>query len=320
MPYNKSDLRRFKGIDNHLNRQRRVKRKRLADIFGVDERQISRDVKYMKDEFEAPIVYDNDGYYYSEKFNMPLNLALSREEVNQLRFAIATLNQFQHLDIFSDLAGLIERIENSVRFKISDVEHNFIYFEKVPFYVGTELVEFFIKAIRLTRVVTFDYQSFRNSYTLTHNFHPYILKEHTNRWYVIGYLPSQQSITSFALERIVQNDTLTLSEKYFDVISTFNPNDYFKYTYGMTVLSENKVEDVILSFTPIQAKFFKSKPFHEYEIVEENSENFIVKMKLIPNLELIRKLASFGSDIKVLSPISLVERLSEYLQNALDLY
>jgi predicted DNA-binding transcriptional regulator YafY len=320
MPKNKAQLLRIKGIDDRLNRWSRVKQKRLAKIFEVTERQIGRDIKYMKDEFNAPITHDNEGYFYTENFSIPLNLSLTGEEIRQLKLAVKTLNQYQHLDAFADLGGLIDKIESSVRFKLPDIKHNFIHFEKVPFYQGTELLEFFIDAIERTQTVTFDYQSFKSEYPINHIIHPYILKEHTNRWYVIGFLPAQNSITSFALERIIQNEGFKFIPSHFDVHPEFNATTFFENTFGMTVYANKPIEKIILSFTPLQGKYFESKPFHKYKIIEKNAEQLTVEMHLIPNLELIRKLVSFGSGVEVIAPTRLKESLLRYLNEAMIKY
>ena len=88
----------------------------------------------------------------------------------------------------------------------------------------------------------------------------------------------------------------------------------------MTVYTDKKIEEVMLSFSSLQAQYFKSKPFHHYETVYENTNELVVKMLLKPNYELIRKLAGMGNSVKVLQPISLINQLTEYHQNALKQY
>ena len=88
----------------------------------------------------------------------------------------------------------------------------------------------------------------------------------------------------------------------------------------MTVLQDRDPEEIILSFTPLQAKYFESKPFHQYEVVEKNQQYLIIKMRLIINYELIRKLAGFGTGVKVLRPITLKKELIQYLQAAIEQY
>lgn len=320
MPINKEQLRRIKGIDRQINRCKRVKSGQLASFFEVSTKTIGRDIEYMRNKFDAPIISDNNGYHYSSPFNIPLDLTITGEEIRKLKVAVETLNQFQHLDIFQDLSGLIKKIEHSVHFKLPEATSEFIHFEAVPHYEGTELIELFIRAMETQQAVSFDYQSFKNDVPTEHILHPYVIKEHTNRWYIIGFLPAHASITSFALDRIVKNENLKILEQYFTKKVDFDIDAFFRYTYGMAVHSEREVEVVTLSFSPLQAKYFESKPFHKYENISESSDEFVVKMQLIPNFELVRKLVSFGGGVKVLSPDSLRNEVVKYFEQALKLY
>lgn len=321
MPINKDKLRRIEGIDNRLKRWRRAKKHRLARIFSVTEKTIQRDIKYMKEVLDAPITNDQEGYYYTTSFELKIKTELSGDEINQLKIAVKTLNQFQHLDVFANLETIIEQIDYSVHFKTAKKRSNFIYFEKVPFYEGTELLDFFIESIEQQRAVRFHYCPYKTDTTLLHVFHPYLIKEHTNRWYVVGFLPSQDSYCSFALDRIIQDHKLFITDDNFTVKKGFDPKIFFQYTYGMTVHTEHAVEEMVLAFTPLQAKYFISKPFYPYEeITTEREDIFIVRMNIIPNFEFLRKIASMGDGVKVLKPLSFQQKLLAYHQNAIQQY
>ena len=225
-----------------------------------------------------------------------------------MQVAVETLSQLQHLDIFKDLQGVFQKIRQSVEFKISTPSvSRTIYFEPVPFYQGTEHIAVFLKAIEATRSVSFKYHSFKSPTPFEHEINPYFLQEYGNRWYIIGLSKKYQKVTSFALERI-EGEPEILKE-YFDIPKGFSPNKIFENTYGMTNDYDAPIEEIILQFKPLQAKYFKSKPFHKYTIVEESKEHLIIKLNLKVNYELIRKLVSMGHEVKVLEPIELINKL-----------
>ena len=262
----------------------------------------------------------NRGFFYSDTFSLPLNLGLTGEEISQLQLAAKTLNQFKHLHIFKDLQGLIEKIEGSVNFEVTGEKNNHIFFETVPAYKGTEHIDFFLSAIKKQRMVEFEYQSFTGDKVFSHKFCPYFLKEHTNRWYVIGELHrgNEKSISPYALERIIVNEKMKMTNIPFSIKDGFNLENHFKHTYGIAVFAENAIEDIILEFSDTQFKYFKSKPFHHYKEIEGCPNRVI--MKLIPNFELKRKLASLGNGVKVIHPKSLQSDLIAYLNKAVYQY
>jgi predicted DNA-binding transcriptional regulator YafY len=224
--------------------------------------------------------------------------------------AVGILDQFKHLDIFKDLEATVDKLEQAIKIRTSTkTAPTHIFFEAIPFYQGTELMPFFLNAIDLKRAVRFQYQSFKSPTVRRHDLHPYFLQEFSHRWYIVGWSPLYQAIMPFALDRIVDEPELLSDD--FEIPENFNRDEYFKNTYGITRYSETEVAEVVLSFSTIQAKYFKSKPFHPYSIVSEAEDALVVKMQLVVNFELKRKILGFGSEVKVLQPASLCEEIKQ---------
>ena len=77
---------------------------------------------------------------------------------------------------------------------------------------------------------------------------PYLLKEYQNRWYLIGTTGGADDFKTFGIDRISELD---VKKETFKLIPNINPNELFENTVGLNY-SANKLEDVILSFTPYQ--------------------------------------------------------------------
>ncbi len=292
----------------------------LIHLCEVSKSQLKNDIIYMRDAFDAPIKNDRKlkAYIYTEDFELANDLKLTRNDYLKLKVAFKTLAQFKHLDVYKDFEGIYYKIENSFRYKSSDNKTSPIHFEKVPYYKGTEHIQIFLEAIENTQMIKFEYLSTYATKSLTHAFQPYFIKEHSNRWYAIGFLPKENSITTFALDRIINKPTLT--NHFYDIPKDFDIEKHYEFTYGIGVDLENKIETVILEFQPTQTRFFKSKPFHAYTIIQEDENKFIVEMQLRPNFELTRKLVSFGKGVKVLKPESLKNSIIKYFKDALSQY
>jgi predicted DNA-binding transcriptional regulator YafY len=320
MPKNKNQIQRYQVINHLLNLRKGavVHISELVDRCKASERTVKGDIQFLRNQHDAQIEYDTqrNGYYYVEPFDLPIDLALTQTDIARLQIAVETLNQFQHLDIFKDLQGVFQKINQSVRFKLDKDPSvsKAIYFEPVPFYRGTEHIPIFLKAIEATRSLRFQYQSFKSVQAFEHEINPYFLQEFGNRWYVIGLSKTHQKITSFALERITDNPEIL--KTYFAIPKDFKPEKYFDNTYGMTHDYDKPIEEIILQFKPLQAKYFKSKPFHHYEVVEDVQDCFIVKMNLIVNYELVRKIVSMGNEVKVLHPQSLIQIVKQFFEEA----
>lgn len=315
-------LTNIKKVGNALEIGKKKTTKELAIRLGMSTRTVLRCIKDLKVTYKAKIdSHKRNGHSLNEYFYFPLDQPITSEELSTLKTAVETLNQFKHLDIFKNIEGLLEKIESSVRFNVAG-DKNHIFFESVPNYKGTQHIPFFLDAIKKQRIVEFEYQSFTSDKIYLHKFCPYFLKEHTNRWYVIGelWLTDKKVISPYALERIIVNEKMRLTDQPFRVREGFSPTEHFNHTYGIAVMEESNVEDVILEFTIIQAKYFESKPFTDYQDISEEQNCTRVKIKIKPNKELIRKLASMGNGVKIIAPKPLKDKVVEYLELALLQY
>lgn len=318
---NKYQFERYRKIHDRikLRSSRGATSNELMDLCEISKSQLKNDIIFLRDYYEAPIKYDRKlkAYIYTKDFELANDLKLTRNEYLKLQVAFKTLAQFKHLDIYKDFEGIYYKIENSFRYQ-SNTQTSPIYFEKVPYYKGTGHIKIFLEAIENTQMIEFEYLSTYATQSLMHVFQPYFIKEHSNRWYVIGHLPKEKSITTFALDRIIGLPVLI--NTFYDIPQSFDVKKHYEFTYGIGVYLDKPIETVVLEFTSKQALFFESKPFHPYKTSHRGENKLIVEMQLRLNFELIRKLVSFGKGVKVLKPESLRNSIIKYFKDALSQY
>ncbi len=317
------NFKRYRTIHDKmiLRRGQGASLEELCTACKIQKSQLKANLKYMREELNAPIKYQRSTktYVYTEEYEFSNDLMLSRSEYNKLKLAFETLAQYKHIPAYKDFEGVFDKIEKSFQYKIPREKRTYISFEKSPLIKGSEYIETFIEAIRLNKMVEFEYQTYLQGQKLSHQVQPYTIKEINARWYVIGFLPAQNSITTFALDRILKPPTIL--NTFFDIPASFNIEKHYQYTYGVAVMRDKPIEKIHLEFSKKKALYFTSKPFHPYVIVEEKEDgSLIVEMELRVNYELIRKVAGLGNGVKVISPISFNESVINYLQNAINQY
>jgi predicted DNA-binding transcriptional regulator YafY len=78
---------------------------------------------------------------------------------------------------------------------------------------------------------------------------------------------------------------------------------------------------VLLSADPLTAKYMKSLKWHvSQEVVSENESEVVFRMYVQPNFELKQKILSYGGNVKVLSPTSLIADIKKELKETLKRY
>lgn len=329
MPVNKNALLRYKTIDNCLRNTGRgwtledlidACSDALNEYTGKDEyvskRTIQLDIQKMRSDelgYNAPIeVYDNKYYRYSDPNYSITNTPVSESDLKQMREAVGVLKQLSGFSGFAGMEDIVGRLEDH----ISSVRHErkpAIYFESNDRLKGLNFITPIYEAIIAKQPIILTYQSFKSLRPNTYAFSPYILKEYRNRWFVFGRGPRDKYVVNLALDRIV-SVTASVGESFIEDPS-FDPETYFKNMIGVTKIPGIMDRETEVRFwaDAKQVPYIETKPLHSSQMVVERNEDgsAVFQITVCLNYELEKSLMEFGEGIKVLSPKSLVARISK---------
>lgn len=330
MPKDTLPTDRYRRIHDIFSRRRGqrsvVRLQDLAGQVGISLRQLNDDIKYMRDQ-GAPLEYVPAlrGWRYKEghDFIVLEDQLLNDEDVKSLRIAMETFNRINNgSKALGDLPEVFRRIYKASRkWTQPDSYQKAIYFDPLPHYEGAKHLTFFLKAIEESRRVEFHYLAFHADQPKIVVFDPWFLRHYDRRWYVGGFShdPEEQFVRVFPLERI--EDGPQVIGYCHDKPRDYDAGDYWKYIYGISVPKDGQIEPVVLAFTALQGKYFRSSPFFEpYAILESNAAQLVVRLEIIVNNELVQKLASYGKDVQVRAPEHLVRAMKRFLEAAREGY
>ena len=334
MPKNKEAYIRYRIIDERLrNKQKPFPSLNeltfsCSDLLGTkfSSSTIQKDILAMRNDemlgFLAPIKFNklDNGYHYTDPEYSISNLPLKQEELTAIEFAAGILSQFKAVKLFGPIESALEKITQAVNIsrslKSENLDH-IIQVEKASFFKGSELVGPILEAIINKQVITFEHYNFTTGQTKKHLLHPYVLREHNNRWYVVGWQEELKKIRTFGLDRI---EKFGLTKEKFHKDAEFDAEKFFKYSFGITV--DNMIpEEIVLSFVPQDGRFIKSKAMHETQkVLIDNDEELRISLNVIPSSELTMQILSYGAGVKVIKPKWLVKKVSEILAEAQNNY
>ncbi len=193
------------------------------------------------------------------------------------------------------------------------------YIASEPRKSGSNHLLLMLDAIQNRKRIEFTYQKYVNETPLTRIIEPYFVKEYKNRWYVIGKEKNQIKI--YALERIVNDPVPVSASASYDTPPNLTPESFFKDSYGIFKLSDEKAEDIELSFQPLKGKFIKTQPLHRSQsIIVDNENELRIKLKLQITYDFLMELLSHGNELKVIAPESLRTVIIENLESTLNQY
>ena len=336
MPHIKNALIRFRIIDRCIrNKYKQYPSKQelreaceealfgSTDGANICDSTIEKDMFAMKMEHDAPIKYSKRyaGYYYTDPEFTINDVPLTEEDLSAIKFAANTLMQFRDVEMFKQFGNAIDKIVNRVSISSNpndkDLNH-FVQFEVAVSSGGNQFLPDLLEAIRNSIVVHFEYASFITGKSKNRSVIPLLLKEYRNRWYLISFDQSKNNIMTYALDRM--SDLVVTSESA-QKPTDFNPENYFKHAIGITADDKKTPEVIVFKAVNVAAKYIESQPFHvSQRRVKEGKNRTTFELNILISEEFIRTILSYGSEIEIITPISLREDIIKRFENVKDVY
>lgn len=340
MPTNKNALARFKYLDDLLSDRHhyysirelweKCNEKLVNDGFStVGKRSTEKDIKFLEyAPFYAPIERGkkngkNYVRYESSDYSI-FKKEMSNEERDLLWEVLNTLGQFDGLDNFKWLDN----------FKIGlgiEERRPIISFSNNPYLQNSNLLGTLFDNISNEVVVKLSYHTFADKSVRSIDFHPYLLKQYNDRWFLLGAADDDKKILTFALDRIDNVEPLP-EKNYFKCPDDIN--DRFEDIVGVTYYEDRPVEHILFWVSNASKDYVITKPLHASQTFIKGEKvqqlrslypslegGAFFSIDCIRNYELVRMLCSFGKNLIVLqSDVNIQDELYRYICDMKESY
>ena len=281
----------FEELESYMEKQFEYLQESDDELeFAFSKRTFQRDIKEINNLFGIDIEFSKKekGYYISQS---------ERENMNFQRMMEA-FDLFNCLNIAADLAPFIHAEKRKPQ--------------------GTENLYGLLHAIKNKLQIKFEHENFYEETITAKITEPYALKEFKDRWYLIAKDLHGGRIKTFGLDRITK---LEITTTRFIVSPDFNLEEMFRYCFGIFTPRDKEPKEIILSFIPEQGKYTKSLPLHESQkILIDDDTELRIQLKLFITHDFVMELLSFGADMTVLKPKSLIDIVKKIHGDAIKLY
>ena len=181
--------------------------------------------------------------------------------------------------------------------------------------LGTEHIHGIIHAIQNLYLLQFTHQKHWEDFSSQREVKPIAIKESQQRWYLVALDKKNNVVKTFGLDRI---SNLKITDTKFKPVA-YNVEKEFQHAFG--VETYEAAEKVVLEFSKQQGNYIKTFPLHESQrIVEENEDSVILEIFIHTTNDIKMELLKYGSDVKVLSPISLQNEIKNRISEMSKLY
>ena len=323
-----SNMGRIYQIDQILGAQRVVSRGELQERLGVSWATLKRDIAYMRDCLNAPVVFDRalGGYRFAkieQRLGPPYELPglwFAAEEIHALLTMQHLLSSLdtggllgpQIQPLLARLTGLLGAADNPVeevqrRIRIQAVGARELHLDHFQA-VGSAL-------LRRKRLLI-RYHARGTDEVTEREVSPQRLNHYRHNWYLDAWCHLRDGLRAFSVDAIEQAQILDTpaidiaDERLDEVLGS-----------GYGIFSGNQVSWAVLRFTPERARWVASERWHprqESRLLDDGS--YELRVPYADDRELIMDILKYGSDCQVVEPAALQARVAAELRRALGNY
>lgn len=319
-----SNSERIYRIDQLLNDKKLVSFQELLDRLEVSPATLKRDLAYMRDRLNAPIVYDKDqnGYRFeanAETYSLP-GLWFTPEEIYAL---LAMDHLLGNLDasgllgkqikpLQSRLLAMLDSTDNSIEEIRKRVKIEKIGARKIDYEFFQEIGLALVKRKRLY----IEYQSRSKAENTSREISPQRIIYYRDNWYLDAWCHQKNALRSFSLDAIkkleaVDVTCLDLAEKELDA----------ELGSGYGIFAGKDVQWATLIFNSDRARWISNEKWHPNQLGKYLSDGtYQLRVPYTDSRELMMDIMKYGADVKIESPDSLKKVLVDNLDKMVKKY
>lgn len=317
---------RFYMIDQMLNQHRSVTRTQFLEALEVSPATFKRDLEYLRDRLSAPIIWDNElrGYRYdkaepgADQYQLP-GLWFNNSELQALLTMDTLLENLQP----GLLSRHIEPLRTRIRLLLNEGDHSVDEISRririIPAAAkqySSENFEVVSRALLLRKRLEMVYYSRQADSESSRIISPQRLIYYRDNWYLDGWCHWRKGLRSFALDAV--KSVRLLDEAALDVDQD-KLSRQLESGYG--IFSGSETRQAVLRFSPLRARWVCREQWHPQQQGKYDEQGYyILTLPYSSDTELVMDILKHGSDVEVLEPPELRQRVKTRIDAMQSLY
>ncbi|HAE42717.1 MAG TPA: transcriptional regulator [Clostridiales bacterium] len=301
-----------------LRAKQQMKIGEIAEILEVNNRMVQI---YRDDLEKAGIIIESKpgrygGYSLPKTYDSLLNLNLNPEEVMALNMAYKQLEE-SGLIYANELSVAYNKLMASLQVNKhyqGDVNDYQFVSKSSPAALSNNQEREHCKKIHASLIqkkqIHINYYSLLNDEHQERTVSPYALYEYRNSLYLTGFCHLRQEIRDFKISRI---KSLATTDDYFVMPSDFSLKDYMTNCLG---IFKDTTQKVVLKIRHPMSQIIREKIWSDNQVITDipNEKAILFEAHLQGEIEIISWILSMGSDVEVIEPTDLKDKIREKLE------
>lgn len=317
---------RFYKIQRLLAQRRVVSRNDFLEDLEVSRATFKRDLEYLRDRMQMPIVWDRElgGYRLDEKaatahlFQLP-GLWFSSEEIHALLTMEHLLERLQPGLLgpqLKPLRDLIRRTLESGDFSAREVSRRIRILQIGVRPVQPEMFQAISSGLLSRRRLRIEHYRRAGDQSLTREISPQRLVYYRDNWYLDAWCHLRKALRTFSVDVI--NEAIVLSKRAREIKDKTLDETLGA---GFGIFSGKKTQTAVLRFLPMRARWVSREKWHNAQDGHYELDGaYMLRVPYSDPRELAMDILKYGADVEVLAPATLREMVHQQLSDAADLY
>ena len=310
---------RFYKIDQMINERKLVPFNDLQNELEVSRATLKRDLEYMRNRLNAPIIWDRDaGGYRFDKISPSVG---GQYELPGLWFnstEVHALLTMQHLLANVDPGGIltphIQPLMSRLNALLGAADNTADEIRKRILIVGQgkrhmkiEHFERVGSALLRRKRMVITYFARGKGETTEREVSPQRLVHYRENWYLDAWCHMRDGLRNFAVDSISRVEVM---EKKAKDVSRTSMDLELGPGYG--IFTGHDVQHAKLRFTPERARWVAHEQWHPKQRgTLESDGSYTLELPYADDRELLMDILKFGAEVEVLAPAALKKRVKE---------
>jgi predicted DNA-binding transcriptional regulator YafY len=314
---------RFQRIIRKLHEKRLVTRAEIQDELEISLATFKRDLEYLRDRLEAPIVWDATlgGYRFDQPVNAPRyalpGLWFNADEIHALLAMHALISGMGERVLDSAVApvlGRVEKLLESGNNSAAEVKKRIRVLS--PGHRALEHDDFgqISQAVLQRQRLHIRYYARGSGETSRRDVSPQRLVHYRENWYLDAWCHLRKGIRSFAVEEI---QSVKMLDEPAREVSDAELDRVLGSSYG--IFSGEATQTAKLRFTPERARWIRRETWHPAQKASfDKRGRYVLELPYSDDRELVMDILRHVPEVEVLAPKALRDKLATRLKRYLD--
>lgn len=319
-------LERFYRIHHLMKAGKCIPMPSLLAEFEISRATMKRDLEYMRERLNAPLIYDRDreGYRYdleqegADRYDLP-GVWFSPPEIHALFVVHGLLSDIGPGLLDGTVAPLISRIEKLLeksrlpsrelarRIRLLNVAHR----RSTPSHFGLAA-----QAVLQRQQLAMSHRHRGDDRQTQRTLSPQRLVLYRGTWYLDAWCHLRDALRSFSLDAVEQ---LQLLDAPAVNVAEETLDEFYGSSYG--IFNGAPIGTVVLRFSAERARWVRNEQWHPEQVgTLESDGRYRLEFPYSNETELMMDILRHGAHVEVLSPAPLREMIGEQVHATMRMY